>query len=82
MPPLTPLLDTVFSPADLRGYSVAQRRQLADEVRAETIDAVSPTGGHLGAGLGVVELTVALHHVYQTPDDILIWDVGHQAYPH
>jgi len=72
----------VSSPADLRGLSVAQLRQLADEVRAETIDAVSQTGGHLGAGLGVVELTVALHHVYQTPDDILIWDVGHQAYPH
>ena len=82
MPPLTPLLDTVSSPADMRGFSVAQLRQLADEVRAETIDAVSQTGGHLGAGLGVVELTVALHHVYQTPDDILIWDVGHQAYPH
>lgn len=82
MPPLTPLLDTVSSPADLRGLSVAQLRQLADEVRAETIDAVSQTGGHLGAGLGVVELTVAIHHVYQTPDDILIWDVGHQAYPH
>ncbi|MFM1960816.1 MAG: hypothetical protein RL588_2333 [Pseudomonadota bacterium] len=82
MPPLTPLLDTVSSPADIRGYSVAQLRQLADEVRAETIDAVSQTGGHLGAGLGVVELTVALHHVYQTPEDILIWDVGHQAYPH
>lgn len=82
MPPPTPLLDTVSSPADLRGLSVAQLRQLADEVRAETIDAVSQTGGHLGAGLGVVELTVALHHVYQTPVDILIWDVGHQAYPH
>ena len=82
MPPLTPLLDTVSSPADLRGLSVVQLRQLADEVRAETIDAVSQTGGHLGAGLGVVELTVALHHVYQTPVDILIWDVGHQAYPH
>ncbi len=82
MPPLTPLLDTVSSPADLRGLSLAQLRQLADEVRAETIDAVSQTGGHLGAGLGVVELTVALHHVYQTPEDILIWDVGHQAYPH
>jgi 1-deoxy-D-xylulose-5-phosphate synthase len=82
MPPLTPLLDTVSSPADIRGLSVPQLRQLADEVRAETIDAVSQTGGHLGAGLGVVELTVALHHVYQTPDDILIWDVGHQAYPH
>ena len=82
MPPLTPLLDTVAAPSDIRGYSLAQLRQLADEVRAETIDAVSQTGGHLGAGLGVVELTVALHHVYQTPDDILIWDVGHQAYPH
>jgi 1-deoxy-D-xylulose-5-phosphate synthase len=72
----------VSSPADLGGLSIAQLRQLADEVRAETIDAVSQTGGHLGAGLGVVELTVALHHVYQTPEDILIWDVGHQAYPH
>ena len=82
MPPLTPLLDTVSAPSDIRGYSLAQLRQLADEVRAETIDAVSQTGGHLGAGLGVVELTVALHHVYQTPEDILIWDVGHQAYPH
>src|SRR6195952_1504415 len=78
----TPLLDTVAAPADTRGLSIAQLRQLADELRAETIEAVSQTGGHLGAGLGVVELTVALHHVYQTPDDILIWDVGHQAYPH
>ena len=78
----TPLLDTVASPADTRGMSIAQLRQLADELRAETIDAVSQTGGHLGAGLGVVELTVALHHVYETPKDILIWDVGHQAYPH
>jgi len=82
MPPVTPLLDTVNSPADTRGFSIAQLRQLADELRAETIDAVSQTGGHLGAGLGVVELTVALHHVYETPADILIWDVGHQAYPH
>src|ERR1700759_3882203 len=80
--PSTPLLDTVHSPADTRDMSVAQLRQLADEVRAETIDAVSVTGGHLGAGLGVVELTVALHHVFETPRDILIWDVGHQAYPH
>ena len=80
--PATPLLDTVASPADTRAMSIAQLRQLADELRAETIEAVSQTGGHLGAGLGVVELTVALHHVYQTPDDILIWDVGHQAYPH
>jgi 1-deoxy-D-xylulose-5-phosphate synthase len=82
MPPVTPLLDTVSSPADTRSLTIAQLRQLADELRAETIDAVSQTGGHLGAGLGVVELTVALHHVYETPRDILIWDVGHQAYPH
>ncbi len=80
--PTTPLLDTVALPADTRDMSIAQLRQLADELRAETIDAVSQTGGHLGAGLGVVELTVALHHVYETPKDILIWDVGHQAYPH
>jgi len=82
MPPSTPLLDKVRSPADTRGFSSAQLHQLADELRAETIDAVSVTGGHLGAGLGVVELTVALHHVFETPKDILIWDVGHQAYPH
>jgi len=82
MPPQTPLLDTVALPADTRGFTVPQLRQLADELRAETIDAVSQTGGHLGAGLGVVELTVALHHVFETPEDILIWDVGHQAYPH
>ncbi|MEO8811928.1 MAG: 1-deoxy-D-xylulose-5-phosphate synthase [Caulobacteraceae bacterium] len=78
----TPLLDTVGAPADTRAMSVGELRQLADELRAETIDAVSKTGGHLGAGLGVVELTVALHHVFDTPQDILIWDVGHQAYPH
>ncbi|PXA83799.1 1-deoxy-D-xylulose-5-phosphate synthase [Caulobacter sp. D4A] len=82
MPTQTPLLDSITSPADTRGLSVAELKQLAQEVRAETIDAVSVTGGHLGAGLGVVELTVALHHVYETPKDILIWDVGHQAYPH
>ena len=80
--PETPLLDTIVSPADTRGLSMAQLKQLAAELRSETIDAVSVTGGHLGAGLGVVELTVALHHVYETPRDILIWDVGHQAYPH
>src|SRR6201985_2349117 len=80
--PNTPLLDTVKTPADTRDLSIAQLKQLADELRTETIDAVSTTGGHLGAGLGVVELTVALHHVFETPDDILIWDVGHQAYPH
>src|SRR5437762_7265457 len=82
MPPLTPLLDTVASPADTRALSIPQLKQLADELRAETIDAVSVTGGHLGAGLGVVELTVAIHHVFNTPADRLIWDVGHQAYPH
>ncbi|HEV2082077.1 MAG TPA: 1-deoxy-D-xylulose-5-phosphate synthase [Brevundimonas sp.] len=80
--PDTPLLDKVKTPADMRGFDLPQLKQLAQEVRAETIDAVSVTGGHLGAGLGVVELTVALHHVFETPDDILIWDVGHQCYPH
>ena len=78
----TPLLDTVKSPEDLRKIPDHQLRQLADELRAETIDAVSVTGGHLGAGLGVVELTVALHKVFDTPRDIVIWDVGHQSYPH
>jgi 1-deoxy-D-xylulose-5-phosphate synthase len=80
--PETPLLDTVATPADLRKLRPEQLRQLADELRAETISAVSVTGGHLGAGLGVVELTVALHHVFNTPEDRLIWDVGHQCYPH
>ncbi len=80
--PDTPLLDQVHVPADMREFNAAQLRQLADELRTETIDAVSTTGGHLGAGLGVVELTVALHHVFETPKDILIWDVGHQCYPH
>src|SRR5271170_4347251 len=78
----TPLLDAVSEPSDIRGFSVPELRRLADELRAETVNAVSVTGGHLGAGLGVVELTVALHHVFNTPRDILIWDVGHQAYPH
>ena len=78
----TPLLDSVSIPADIRGFSPEQLRQLADELRAEVIDTVSVTGGHLGAGLGVVELTVALHHVFDTPNDRLIWDVGHQSYPH
>ena len=82
MPQPTPLLDTVKTPADTRAFSLPELRQLADELRAETVDAVSVTGGHLGAGLGVVELTVALHHVFETPRDIVIWDVGHQAYPH
>ena len=78
----TPLLDLVKTPADLRALESAQLRQLADELRQETIDAVASTGGHLGAGLGVVELTVALHYVFNTPQDRLVWDVGHQAYPH
>ena len=78
----TPHLDRVRWPADLRGMSVRELKTLAEELRAETIDAVSNTGGHLGAGLGVVELTVAIHHIFDTPDDILIWDVGHQCYPH
>ena len=80
--PATPLLDTVNAPADLRALPREQLRQLSDELRAEMIDAVSVTGGHLGAGLGVVELTVALHAVFDTPHDRIIWDVGHQAYPH
>ncbi len=80
--PHTPLLDKVRIPADLRGLAESELPQLAAELRAEMIDAVSQTGGHLGAGLGVVELTVALHYVFDTPADRLIWDVGHQAYPH
>ena len=82
MPPKTPLLDRVKVPADLRNFSVDQLKQIADELRAETIDTVSVTGGHLGSSLGVVELTVALHAVFDTPRDRLIWDVGHQCYPH
>ncbi len=78
----TPLLDRVHVPADTRDLDLSQLKQLADELRQETISAVSVTGGHLGAGLGVVELTVALHHVFDTPDDKLVWDVGHQCYPH
>jgi 1-deoxy-D-xylulose-5-phosphate synthase len=78
----TPLLDTIEVPADLRKLDAKQMRQVADELRHETISAVSVTGGHLGAGLGVVELTVALHYVFDTPHDRVIWDVGHQCYPH
>lgn len=78
----TPLLDTVTFPADIREFSLEQLKQLAAELRDETVHAVSHTGGHLGAGLGVVELTVALHHVFHTPEDRLVWDVGHQTYPH
>jgi 1-deoxy-D-xylulose-5-phosphate synthase len=78
----TPLLDMIRLPRDLRQLPPESLRQVADELRRETIDAVSVTGGHLGAGLGVIELTVALHYVFDTPYDKLIWDVGHQAYPH
>ena len=80
--PLTPLLDTVDTPDDLRRLDPSKLRQLADELRLEMIDAVGQTGGHLGSGLGVVELTTAIHYVFDTPNDRLVWDVGHQAYPH
>ena len=80
--PATPLLDTIDTPDDLRKLAPEQLRQFADELRSETISAVGATGGHLGSGLGVVELTVALHYVFDTPADRVIWDVGHQAYPH
>ena len=82
VPSKSPLLDRVKTPSDLRKLDPSQLRQLADELRQETIDAVAVTGGHLGAGLGVIELTVALHYVFDTPNDRLVWDVGHQAYPH
>ena len=78
----TPLLDRVDYPEDLRALDKSQLRQFADELRTDLIDIVSVTGGHFGAGLGVVELTTALHYVFKTPDDRVIWDVGHQAYPH
>ena len=78
----TPHLDRVEWPRDLRDMSARELRAVADELRAEMVDAVSTTGGHLGAGLGVIELTVAIHHLFDTPEDILIWDVGHQCYPH
>ena len=80
--PLTPLLDQIGSPADLRKMNESDLAHLAEELRAETISAVSVTGGHLGAGLGVIELTVALHYIFDTPTDRIVWDVGHQAYPH
>ncbi len=80
--PITPILDRIAVPADMKALSDRELEQLAHEVRAETISAVSETGGHLGAGLGVVELTVALHAIFDTPRDRLIWDVGHQCYPH
>ncbi len=82
MKPATPLLDQISTPDGLRERSRAELKQVADELRAETVSTVSVTGGHLGAGLGVVELTVALHAVFNTPEDKIIWDVGHQAYPH
>jgi 1-deoxy-D-xylulose-5-phosphate synthase len=82
VPSKTPILDLVKTPSDVRKLEEGQLRQLADELRQETIDAVAVTGGHLGAGLGVIELTVALHYVFDTPTDRLVWDVGHQAYPH
>ena len=80
--PTTPLLDTVDLPVDLRKLGKEQLRQLSDELRDEVIDAVGSTGGHQGSGLGVVELTVAIHYVFDTPTDRLVWDVGHQCYPH
>jgi 1-deoxy-D-xylulose-5-phosphate synthase len=81
-PSKTPLLDQIHTPNDLRRLQESQLRQVAEELRTETIDAVAVTGGHLGAGLGVVELTVALHYIFDTPRDRIVWDVGHQAYPH
>ena len=75
-------LDDINFPSDIKKISQSELKALSDEVREEMIDAVSKTGGHLGAGLGVVELTVALHYVFNTPNDKLIWDVGHQSYPH
>ena len=80
--PATPLLDQIATPADLKGLSDADLVRVANELRAETISAVSETGGHLGAGLGVVELTVALHAIFDAPRDKIIWDVSHQSYPH
>jgi 1-deoxy-D-xylulose-5-phosphate synthase len=82
IPSKTPLLDQIKYPSDLRKLDESRLKQVADELRTETIDAVAVTGGHLGAGLGVVELTVALHYVFNTPEDRIVWDVGHQAYPH
>ena len=80
--PHTPLLDEIESPKDLKRLEIAQLSELADQLRLYLLYAVGQTGGHFGAGLGVVELTIALHYVFNTPKDRLIWDVGHQAYPH
>jgi 1-deoxy-D-xylulose-5-phosphate synthase len=82
LPTKTPLLDQVTEPHQLRALDRSQLNQFAQELRQELIDVVSVTGGHLGAGLGVVELTTALHYVFNTPYDRIVWDVGHQAYPH
>jgi 1-deoxy-D-xylulose-5-phosphate synthase len=82
VPSKTPLLDRVREPQDLHALQKSDLKQFADELRTELVDVVSVTGGHLGAGLGVVELTTALHYVFNAPDDKIIWDVGHQAYPH
>ena len=79
---MTPLLDTIHSPADLRKLPRGQLKTLSDELRADLLDSVSKTGGHLSSNLGTVELTVALHYVFNTPEDRLVWDVGHQTYPH
>ena len=76
------ILDLVNSPSELKNLTIEELEKLSDELRTELIDVVSKTGGHLGAGLGVIELTIALHYVFNTPEDKLIWDVGHQAYPH
>ena len=76
------ILDLVNSPSELKKLTIEELEKLSDELRSELIDVVSKTGGHLGAGLGVIELTIALHYVFNTPEDKLIWDVGHQAYPH
>jgi 1-deoxy-D-xylulose-5-phosphate synthase len=81
-PSKTPLLDQIRTPEDMRRFEPSHLRQIADELRDDLINTVSQTGGHLGAGLGVVELTVALHYIFDTPNDRLIWDVGHQSYPH
>src|SRR5690606_5055308 len=80
--PATPLLDRAATPVELRRLSEAELEQLADELRQELLYSVGQTGGHFGAGLGVIELTIALHYIFDTPDDRLVWDVGHQAYPH
>ena len=81
-PDTTPILDTIKSPADMKRLTIKQLKQLSNELRWETINAVAKTGGHLGSSLGVVELTVALHHLFDAPEDKIIWDVAHQSYPH